>query len=187
MEASPIPERPWIRVAAVIAVALAAGFLVWLLVIRGSADVAPAAAAPRAGGGPVASSAGELSSLQDELGHPVYWAGEQDGEIELTLTDDERVYVRYLDGDAEIGDPRPEFLTVGTYPVEGAFESLERARKRGSKAAETPDGGLVVTDEASPTSVYIAYPEQDLQVEVYDTDPARALDLAVSGGVRPAD
>ncbi len=158
MEASPIPDRPRKAAAAVVAVALAPGFLVWLFVIRGGADEAPAAAAPRAGGGPVASSAGELSSLQDELGHPVYWAGGRDGsERELT-------------------------------PVEGAFGALQRAsRKRGSTAAETTDGGLAVTDEPSPTSVYLAYPGQDLQIEVFDTDPERALDIAVSGDVRPAD
>lgn len=189
MESSPIPERPWLRAGAILALALAAGFLVWLLAVRDHDDEPTAAVRAAAADGPVASSAEGLTALQGELGHPVYWVGEQEGsEIELTRTGDDRVYVRYLVEGAEVGDPRPEFLTVGTYPVQGAFEALEQSSgKPGATTDETPDGGLVVTDGDSPTSVYIAYPDQDLQIEVYDTDPARALGLAVSGDVRPAD
>jgi hypothetical protein len=42
-----------------------------------------------------------------------------------------------------------------------------------------------VTDDSSLLSLYIAYPRQDLQIDINDADPARALDLA--GDVRPAD
>src|SRR5215211_732283 len=107
-------EGRGLRIGAVIAVAAAAAFLVWLLVLRdddsGSVNV-------KAGSGPVIASEEDLVALSDKLGQPVYWAGEQvDTRTALTETEDGRVYVRYLTGDAELGDPQPGYLTVGTYP-----------------------------------------------------------------------
>jgi hypothetical protein len=44
---------------------------------------------------------------------------------------------------------------------------------------------VAMIDRAHPTSVYVAYPDRDLQIEVYDPDPAHALSVAKSGVVRP--
>jgi hypothetical protein len=45
----------------------------------------------------------------------------------------------------------------------------------------------VVTNENTPNSVYIASKDSDVQVEVYDPDPDRALEIAMSGAVRPVE
>jgi hypothetical protein len=43
------------------------------------------------------------------------------------------------------GDPRPDFLTVGTYPGEGSFGDLKRAATRERATGVSLDqGGLVV-------------------------------------------
>lgn len=170
------------RLVAAIVAALAAGFVVWLLVIRDDGGSVPAA-----GARPVAASEDDLATLADTLGHPIYWAGELDGtEIELTRTDDDRVYVRYLVDGAEVGDPSPELLTIGTYPYENAQRTLERyADAKGALTSETPDGELVVTNESNPSSVYLADPGAELEIEVYDPDPKRAFTLATSGSVVP--
>jgi hypothetical protein len=170
------------RLGAVIAVAVAAGFLVWLLVIRdtGSSGVA-------AGGGPVAASQEDLTALQDKLGHPIYWAGEQsDKQLELTETEDGKVYVRYLDPGTEIGEPKAAFLTVATYPLQNGFDALQKVSKRpGASVAHVDNGGLVVSNRDAPNSVYLAYPDQKLQVEVYDPNPGAGLELVKSGAVVP--
>jgi hypothetical protein len=177
---------PALRLGAVVAVAAVAGLLVWVLVLRddeGGGEMATI-------GQPVAASEAELAELAGELGHPVYWIGPQDGtELEVTRLEDDRVYVRYLDEGVGLGDPRPEFTTVGTYPTKRALPTLQRAAEQeGAIVESTGDGGFVVTNETAPNSVYIAYPDQeDLQVEVYDPDPERALEIATSGAVQPID
>jgi hypothetical protein len=178
-------ELRGVRVGAVLAVAAVAGFLVWLFVIRsddngGSVNV-------KAGSGPALVSEGDISALADKLGEPIYWAGTQPGtKLELTDTSDGRVYVRYLTGNASVGDPKPAFLTVGTYPFKGAFDALGKAaQKPGAIVDHASNGGLVVTNRNQPTSVYLAYPDQNFQVEVYDPDPKRALSLVTSGAVTP--
>lgn len=125
--------------------------------------------------------------MSSELHQPVYWAGARSGSrLELTRTKDGEIYVRYLTGTAKLGDSRAAFLTVGTYPFADAYQAVKKiSKKPGATVEHNPDGGLVVTNPDSPTSVYLAYPDQDFQVEVYDPDPKRALGLATSGAVRP--
>ena len=131
----------------------------------------------------------DLAALADEVGHPVYWAGPVDGaELEATRTESGQVYVRYLTDGAEVGDETGAFLTVGTYPFPGVQATLEeKADQGGALVNETPDGNLVVTNRNEATSVYIADPDQELQVEVYDPDAARAFELATSGGIVAVD
>ena len=172
-------KRRWPHTGAVVAVALLAAFLIWLLLIRDGSGSAPAAV------GPVAVSEDDLAALADEVGHPVYWAGPQDGaELEATRTEGGQVYVRYLTDGAPIGDESGEFLTIGTYPFPGVQATLEElADGGGALVNETPDGNLVVTNRDRANSVYIADPGQELQVEVYDPDPERAFTLVTSGGI----
>jgi hypothetical protein len=170
----------------VIATALAgiavAGFLVWFLVFRDERTAVNPDAVP------VEASEADLKALSGSVGHPVYWIGDQEGtQIELTRLSDDQVYLRYLDEDAEVGDPGASYLSVGTYPVTDAYATLQAvAELEGSVAEELNDGALVVQSDEAPESVYMAYPDQDLQIEVYDSNPKRALRIATSGAVQPA-
>jgi hypothetical protein len=174
-----------LRLGAVVAIALLVAFLVWLLLIRDSdgdsgGDVSAGAPAQVA-------TSDDLASLQDELGHPIYWVGERDDDqLELTRTKEDLVYVRYLPQGTVAGDDRPNFLTIGTYPVKDAFDvTTEAGTQKNAISTKTSDGGVVVQNSDTPNSVYVAYPGQDLQIEVYDPDPKEALDLATSGEVQP--
>jgi len=175
-----------IRVGVVIAVALIAGFLVWFFVIRDSGDNGQFS-----GGEPteISNSDSGVATLAGEAGHPVYWVGSRPGtKLEGTLLDNGNAYVRYLGTNAAIGDPEPNFLTIGTYPVPNAYSALKDAAKQpGAVVKQAPDNGLVVTNTSSPNSVYVAYRDQDLQIEVYDPDPKQARQLATSGAVTPVD
>jgi hypothetical protein len=42
-----------------------------------------------------------------------------------------------------------------------------------------------VASSSKPQSVYIAFPDKDEQIEVYDPDPKTAFALATSGAVVP--
>jgi hypothetical protein len=130
---------------------------------------------------------GDLLSLAADLGHPVYWAGSRPpNQMELTQEADGSLYLRYLPAGAEPGDPRPQFLTVGTYPVVGAEAALRRiAAGAGSSLDYLPAGGVVLVNPSESTSVYLAYPASDLQIEVYDPAPGRAMRLIRSGAIQP--
>jgi hypothetical protein len=174
---------PTLPILGALAVALVAGLLVWVLVIRDGEN----GIAPQAGEAPALVSEDDLRAIADELDQPIYWAGRIDGtQLELTRTDDDHTYVRYLSEDAEAGTPDPGFLTVGTYRFEDAERALEEvAEREGAMVVEGDAGRAVVTSEETPTSAYFSSPDGRFQVEVYDPDPARAIELASSGRVRP--
>jgi hypothetical protein len=131
--------------------------------------------------------ASDLSRLESSLGHRLYWAGERSPDrLELTEETDASVYLRYLPPGVEAGDPEAGFLTVGTYPVAGAVTALRRtAAKAGVGLDRTAGGGVVFADPSSQGSVYLAYPGSDLQIEVYDPAPGRALSLVHAGAIGP--
>jgi hypothetical protein len=176
------PARRHLWLAAIVAGAVAAG-LAAFLVLRDGGGAEPGQAAPVS----VAVTLAELRVLPEQTGHPVFWAGPRASHTyELTRPTDGNVYVRYLPPGVRPGDERPEFTTIGTYPRPRALESLRRLG-RGPAAVmfRVPRGGVAAYGRDRPTSVYVAFPEQDVQVEVYDPSARAARRLARSGQVRP--
>lgn len=129
----------------------------------------------------------DLKSLEGSQGHPIYWAGEQPPDrLELKQEVDGSIYLRYLPPGSAAADPRVTFLTVGTYPVVDAQAAVRRAAAQaGVKVENVASGGIVLPNPASEGSVYLAYPDSDLELEVYDPAPGRAMELIRSGAIRP--
>jgi hypothetical protein len=137
-------------------------------------------------GEPKVVSASQLSDFAGAADAPVYWLGERVGSrYELTETDSGRIYVRYLHGDAKVGDPRSSFDTVATYPVEDGVAKLRHAARTqgGAELGRAADGAVLLADPAA-TSAYRAYPDGEVQVELYNPEPGQAKRLAVAGAVR---
>jgi hypothetical protein len=128
-----------------------------------------------------------LKERSEDEEMPIYWAGEQAGtELELSVPEEGRTYVRYLTGNAEAGDPQPNFLTIGTYAFAEPVPALEElAEKPGGVQRSVPGGGIAYFNRNGPNSVYLAYPGQEVQIEVFDPDPKRAKELATSGAIVP--
>ena len=106
------------------------------------------------------------------LGRPLYWAGQRRGTTyELTQTPDGRVYVRYLPHGVQVGSGRP-YLTVGTYPVANAYATTKAAASKPGAVPIRISGGIAFYDKSRPTSVYLAFPGVDEQIEVYDPSAA---------------
>lgn len=180
-----------VRIGAVIAIAAVAAFLVWFFAIRDTGDDNNGGGSTQAQNilGPVAANEADISDLANKNDQPIYWAGDQSGtsDIELTQTADGNVYVRYLTGNADIGTPKPSYLTVGTYPFGDALNAVKTiAKEPGAQTFDVPNRGFAVQNSNSPTSVYVAYPDdKGFEIEVYDPDPAKALDLVESGDIQP--
>ena len=128
-------------------------------------------------------SAGRLRELANSVWYPVYWAGQRPGGYELTVDRNANILIRYR-GVSE--SPNATSLTVATYPFANAFEILRAAsRGPGMTVGHTPDGGLAVVRKETPRNAYIAYPQRDVQIEVYDPRAGRALELATAGAITP--
>jgi hypothetical protein len=170
----------WLRIGAIVLLAIIVGVIVWLIV-KGDDN-------KKSSGPPPASAAtlDTLRTLPGQLGHPVYWAGPRAGfTYELTQVNG-NVFIRYLPTGVGLGDPRPDFLTVGTYPKARSYQVLKRqGSRRGGHSRSTAGGGIAVWSNSRPQSVYVAYPGKNVQVEVYDPSAQRALRLAASGAVKP--
>jgi hypothetical protein len=173
--------RPiWYRIVPILLLAVVVGVIVWLIVKGG--DSKRSASSPAAS----AVSLGTLRSLRTQLGHDVYWAGRRsESTYELTQVN-ANLYLRYLPAGVSVGDPRPNFLTVGTYPTRHAYGLLKRqSRRSGNQSRPAARGGIAVWSNQRPQSVYVAYPGSDLQVEVYAPWAGRARRVATSGTLKP--
>jgi hypothetical protein len=194
---APRSRQAPIRIGAVVALALAIAFVVWLLV-RGNDNSSPTAkTSPPAATTPAkttpapretvkAASAQSLRALAQSSGHPIYWAGPQPNvRYELTQVTDGRIYIRYLPKGVPIRD-KHLYPIVATYPVPNAYKAVRTAAKEsGAVTFHTNRGGLAVYNQSAPTNVYLAFPGSKYQVEVFDPNPSRARQLVRSGTVRP--
>ena len=177
-----------IRLGAVVALAVAAGVVTWLLVGRdkssGTASTPTTVTTPGAGIGPVGVSPAGLGTMVNTIHQPVYWAGARPGNTyEFTQTSAGKVYVRYLPAGVKVGDKRADFLIVATYPFANAYAALKKVAAGREIALQ--GGGIAFVDPGYPKSVHIAYPKVPYQVEVFDPSPAQSLQVALSGTVAP--
>ncbi len=144
--------------------------------------------APGAINGSVVTPATEarIRRLPAELDHVVYWLGPQSGvSYELTQTESGRVFVRYLPPGVEVGSSKPHPF-VATFPVEDAFAvTTAEANKPGSVKIPVGRGGVAFYSSATPENIYLAFPDSNYQIEVFDPNPARGRQAVESGQVVP--
>lgn len=125
----------------------------------------------------------QLVEVAADLDHPVYWAGRMRG-ARLTLVEfDQGVQVRY----ERPGETAVESLTVGSYPLTDPEQVVEERAQQGAIVRAGADGRRVVSDPRRPSSVFFADSSGEVEVEVYDPSPARALGLATGDQVRPVE
>lgn len=183
MAETPVPRRRRLRgalaLAGVLLVAAGAAAAVYF-VTREDSKLPPET------GVPTEVSTDELRSYAASLGHVVYWAGPRADTLELTATARGDVFVRYLPAGVRVGDARSAYTTIGTYPLEDAYDvTTRRARTEKLVRRQSPGRGIAVWSRQQATSVYLVYPGSDFLVEVYDPKPARARRLAFTGTVGP--
>ena len=177
-------DKVWLLRGGVVAVAIV--IAVAALVATSGED--EGATTPEAGSRIV--SEGELAEAAAALGQPIYWAGPVEGtELELEeLPEGEGARVRYVPEGSAAGEAPANVLTIGSYEVGDAVEALEGfAAEPGATTRQGKNGLEVFTNEERPTSAYFADPEGAVQVEVYDPSAAKAMRLALSGKVEPAE
>jgi hypothetical protein len=173
--------RPWLHLLVLgVGVVVAALVGVWLVTSGGLSGT------PKPNSGPTLVSQAELVRFAGSLDYPVYWTGPHAGYYYELTSAKGRVWVRYLTAGVKAGDPRANFLVVGTYEQPHAYVDLKRAAgQAGTLSKSMADGGLLVYDKRRPTSVYFSYPGATYQVEVYAPSPATARLLVLGGRITP--
>lgn len=174
-----------IRILGALAAVIVVALIVWVALESGdSTGDEPA----RAGSGAGIVSATSLRETAAASETPIYWVGPPAGSrLELSRSSPDRTYVRYLTGGAAAGDPRP-FLTVGSYRIAGATAALRRQGKRdGGVLATAPEGGVVYFSRNRPKSVYLAYPGENIEIEVFAPAFQQALQLVTAGRIVPVE
>jgi hypothetical protein len=169
----------WVRRGAVVLAALLVAAIAFF-VIKGLGGGSSSS------GKPQAVDASKLSDLAGGAGHPVYWAGPRSSDVyEWTELSDGRAYIRYLTPGVQAGDPRPRFLTIGTYPVGNGPRAIRKAdRYPGNRTIKIAGGGTALVNSNS-RSIYLAYPASPYQIEIFDPDQSTALRLVTTGKIQP--
>jgi hypothetical protein len=178
-----------VRIGAVIALAVAAAFVIWL-VIRGNDNSSSTSTTTSTSAkpiGPVAATPAALRALSTSTKQPIYWVGPRTGyTYELTHTPGGRTYVRYLTAGSKVGNRSAAYTIVGSYATPGALKVLQDLSKQpGEKSVAAPGGGIAVWSVDAPTNVYVAFPGSDTEIEVFDPSAQKALRLVTTGRVAP--
>ena len=176
-----------IRIGAVLAGALVVALTLWILLSDGDEPAQPSPPSPATTATAQRLDRDALVGRARSLDTRSYWVGPQKGSAyEFTTTPAGRTFVRYLPPGVNAGDPRPDFLTVATYPLgANAVAALRRAgREPGVQSVQLPEGALAITNPANPTSAFYARPGWKTEVEVYHPTPGEAMRLVLSEAVR---
>jgi hypothetical protein len=185
-------NRRRIAAAAVVAliVFLAVGAAVWFLDSDNSDESATStttqssalpAVAPRV------VSVALLRTFASGSGRPVYWAGARRGtRLEYTRRTDGATFVRYLTGSAKPGNGNAGYVVVATYAQPDAYKRVSTiASQQHLPVKRLAGGGIAVTRKGRPQNIYIVYPDQQYQVEVYAPTAAETRHLVFTGAIKP--
>jgi len=162
-------------------IALVAGLVIWLAFVEKSNNSSKSSSGNTA----VVSEQG-LQKLVGTLAEPVYWVGPEQGvRYGVEQRSNGQVYVRYLT--ARMKSDTVATLTVGTYPMNNAYGYMTKnAKKNGWTRLATGVGGRTAFASSAPSrSVYLALPNSNYQIEIYDPTPGRAAALVQAGRAFP--
>jgi hypothetical protein len=126
----------------------------------------------------------ELISAAKQLGVDVYWAGPVDGaKYTISAPTEGQVYVRYLPNGEGLTDTKANYVVIATYATSDAFTATQAAGNQTNGVTFINNqGAAVFYSKDAPTNVYVAYPNIDIQVEVFSPIAQTALDIASKQG-----
>lgn len=151
---------------------------------------------------PISYSASDLEAQADNLPHAAYWVGPRDGVSGYELTvippqpassnatckadanDAPCIYVRYLTGDAAVGDKRADYITVASYSLPGAQDALKSTADGDPSQTLNDEGGYSSLTGGDDDNAYVVFDDEpDIQVEVFSPSSGEADNLVSSGEV----
>lgn len=134
--------------------------------------------------GKVALTENELIDAVKKLGIDVYWAGPvKDAKYTLAVPVEGQAYVRYLPNGDGLSDTKPNYVVIATYTTVDAFTATQAAgNQTDGLTFINSEGAAVYYSKDSSTNVYVAYPNSNYQIEVFNPIATAALDIARKPG-----
>ena len=134
--------------------------------------------------GKVALTENELIDAVKKLGVDVYWAGPVSGaKYTLAVPAEGQAYVRYLPNGDGLTDTQPNYVVIATYTTTDAFRATQAAGNQSNGVTFiNAEGAAVYYNKDTPTNVYVAYPNLNYQIEVFNPIAKTALDIASKQG-----
>jgi hypothetical protein len=116
----------------------------------------------------------------------MFWAGTKpNSAYELTQTGDGKFIIRYVPNGTAAG-AAGAYVTVGTYPLAGAFKVARAAASAPTAVrVSAPGNAIAFYGKTKPTSVYVTYPGLDNQIEVYAPSAVTARRIVSRGAIVP--
>lgn len=124
----------------------------------------------------------ELRSVVTANKIVAYWTGPvKDATYSINTSTAGQVFVRYILKGMDCGDTEPKFRVIATYSASDAYNStLQAGNQPEGVSLSNPDGSVVYFSKNAPNNVYVAYPNLDYQIEIYDPDAKTAVTLATT-------
>ena len=137
--------------------------------------------AARISGG-VALNESQLRDVVKQIKQKVYWVGPMGGaKYTINAQNFNSIYVRYLPDGKGISDQTPRYRVIATYKEANAYNSTLSAGNQANGLSFTkPDGRVVYYNKQVPTNVYVAFKTDPYQIELFDPDAKKALEMANS-------
>ena len=137
--------------------------------------------AARISGG-VALTESQLHDVVRQIKQRVYWVGPMSGaRYTINAQNFNSIYVRYLPDGKGISDQTPRYRVIATYKEANAYNSTLSAGNQSNGLSFTkPDGRVVYYNKQVPTNVYVAFKSDPYQMELFDPDAKKSLELANS-------
>lgn len=132
--------------------------------------------------GKIALTETELIELSSEINQPIYWVGpDTESTYTLTIAEGEQAYVKYLPAGVLPGEGDTALRIIATYLRQDAFAVTQAAANNpGAVSLSNSQGGAIYYNSATPNNVYLAYPGQNFQIEIFDPIPGAALEFALT-------
>jgi len=134
--------------------------------------------------GRVALEESELRSLIRDNDLVAYWAGPEDNcKYALIVNGSGQVFIRYLKDGMGIDDTTSNYRVIGTYPQADSFSITKAAGNQANAISfVNPDGAQVFYSKEFPANVYVAFPDVNYQIEIFDPVNGVSLNIATAAG-----
>jgi hypothetical protein len=131
--------------------------------------------------GKVALTQSQLENLVTDESITAYWAGPRPGYLySIDTTSKDRVFLQYIQENKNSSNVVANSRVIATYFAKDGFaRTVAGATRAGNTGFRNPNGSVVFYAKNRNTDIYLAFPEKEVQIEIFDPLAGQALSLAV--------
>ena len=131
--------------------------------------------------GKVALTQSQIENLVIDESITAYWAGPRPGYLySIDTTTKDRVFLQYIQANKNSSNVVANSRVIATYFAKDGFaRTVAAATLSGNTGFRNPNGSVVFYAKNRNTDIYLAFPDREVQIEIFDPLAGQALSLAV--------